>query len=329
MRTEVQKLVRGLDVVQRQMYFDAGRDIRRTTLLLGSARSGTTWLQEVLNHDQSFRVIFEPFHGSGPAVAQGFRNRFIPPTVANPKRVQRFETVLTGRFRNNWSNQYNSKRIVSRRLIKEIQITNLLPWISAQFPSLGDIVYLIRNPWAVADSRLGSKEETVAKWWSDLNRYLEQPSLMEGPFRSTGELLRSVHAKSAPDELLVARWCAENFIPIAAATDGRATFVFYEDLVRRPVQEFERLCDRLRVPRPADIDKVLNRPSSRTSSSVGLSDMSSRIDRWKLRFGPKDLSRFRAILEPFGLGDLYGDDGLPTIGPDDLLSYSSGLAPSV
>jgi Sulfotransferase family len=327
MRTEIQKLKRDLDVVQRQIYFDAGRDIRRTTLLLGSARSGTTWLQEVLNHDQTFRVIFEPFHGLGPAVAQGFRNRFIPPAVANPNRVQRFETVLRGRFRNKWSNQYNSKRIVGRRLIKEIQITNLLPWISAQFPSLGGIVYLIRNPWAVADSRLGPEEETGPEWWSDLNRYLEQPSLMEGPFRSTGEVLRRVQEKGSHAELLVARWCAENFIPIA--TPGRATFVFYEDLVRRPVPELSRLCDRLHVPWPADIDKVLDKPSQRTSSRVGLTHMSSRIDRWKVRFGPKDVSTFRGILGSFGLAALYDDDGMPTIGPDDVATYASGLAASI
>jgi len=38
------------------------RKYKKTVLLAGTARSGTTWVQEMINFDGSYRVLFELFH---------------------------------------------------------------------------------------------------------------------------------------------------------------------------------------------------------------------------------------------------------------------------
>ena len=45
----------------RGSWLDLG-DWRRTVLLAGTGRSGTTWVEKVINHRNRFRVMFEPFH---------------------------------------------------------------------------------------------------------------------------------------------------------------------------------------------------------------------------------------------------------------------------
>jgi Sulfotransferase family len=304
-------------------YVDLHRDLKQTVLLLGSGRSGTTWLLESLNNHADFRLIFEPFHGRGPPIAQGFRRRFIPPGLNDPEEVGRFARVLAGRFRSEWSDQYNHSHIVRRRLIKEIQISNLVPWIDAQFPTLDAIVYLIRNPWAVVDSRLElSTDSGLTRWWCDLSSYLSQPQLMEGPLRSQSRLLREIQERHSLDELCVARWCVENYVPIASSGSHRALFVFYEDVVRKPERELSRLCRHLKIPFSADQVHLWKAPSSRTNDRLGTRDMGTRVDRWKSRMNRTEILRFQAVLEAFGLSDLYGSDGLPTVGPDEVSSWA-------
>jgi hypothetical protein len=46
----------------RRLYRDSSEDIRRTLLIAGTARSGTTWLAELLGARLPCRIMFEPFN---------------------------------------------------------------------------------------------------------------------------------------------------------------------------------------------------------------------------------------------------------------------------
>src|SRR5262245_687131 len=53
---------------------NAGYDLRETILVVGWARSGTTWLAEVLSAIPNSAILFEPFHTERvpEAAAAGF-----------------------------------------------------------------------------------------------------------------------------------------------------------------------------------------------------------------------------------------------------------------
>ena len=55
-------LERTKNKVSRSFFVDLSTDYRDTILLAGSGRSGTTWVSDIMNYDNEYRYIFEPFH---------------------------------------------------------------------------------------------------------------------------------------------------------------------------------------------------------------------------------------------------------------------------
>lgn len=50
-------------------------DHRRTVLIAGTGRSGTTWLSGLVNHDRRYRDVFEPFNPGKVEAFRGFRSK--------------------------------------------------------------------------------------------------------------------------------------------------------------------------------------------------------------------------------------------------------------
>ena len=65
----------GLTGLRGQLYLDRGGDHRDTVYLAGTARSGTSWISEVINHDNAFRMIHEPLRRDRLSVTDVFRPR--------------------------------------------------------------------------------------------------------------------------------------------------------------------------------------------------------------------------------------------------------------
>lgn len=133
--------------------FDTG-DYRQTVFLAGVGRSGTTWVQEIINSRNDFRVIFEPFH----------QQKVDLPGDWNPKQYLRYNDqrdkflktaacILSGNIKNKWTDQFNRKIIARKRLIKAIRSNLVLKWIKYNFPEIS-LILLLRHPCAVANSKL-------------------------------------------------------------------------------------------------------------------------------------------------------------------------------
>ena len=60
------------------LHVDLARgDPGKTVFLAGTGRSGTTWLAGLINHDQSYRDVFEPFHPGKVEALGGFKSYLI------------------------------------------------------------------------------------------------------------------------------------------------------------------------------------------------------------------------------------------------------------
>ena len=73
--------------------------------------SGTTWLAEVLNHDNAYRYLFEPFrpHRLPLAAPFGIR-RYLRPEADGEEAAFAAERILRGRVRSPWTDRLNRKR---------------------------------------------------------------------------------------------------------------------------------------------------------------------------------------------------------------------------
>lgn len=148
---------RGMELLRRKvlrhLLIDRG-DFRQTVLVAGSGRSGTTWVQEIINHRGSYRVVFEPFHPKKiGALSQWKERQYLRPENDSARFLGPAGDILSGRIRNEWVDQHNRRLIAGKRIVKDIRTNLSLRWIKEHFPEV-PIVLVLRHPCAVASSQL-------------------------------------------------------------------------------------------------------------------------------------------------------------------------------
>ena len=274
-------------------------DYRHTILLAGSARSGTTWLAEIINYDARYRYIFEPFNTTEVSLCKDFEERqYLSPEKKSIKFHQPIEEILNGKIRNHWADFYNVNTANAQRLVKCIRANFLLEYIHKYFPAL-PIVFLIRHPFAVAYSRM------KLGWRAPLASLFQQNELL------TKQLLPYQHLQKTIKtdfEKQVLFWCLENKIPLQIlANQLKFKLVFYEDLVSQPEESIKDIFQFLKLDFNADILTKLDIPSS----SATLHSPKKAIGSWKENLSSTDLKQGLVILEKLGMDCFYGDQVFP------------------
>ena len=282
-------------------FVDLNDDYRRSILIAGSGRSGSTWLAQLVNHRNEYRLIFEPLRRDRSGIASCIPyGLYLDPSQTSGVESRAVEAVLRGRVRNSWSNWHNRRRVARRRIVKEIRATNLTPWIHTRFPDL-PIVYLLRHPVPVAASwtRLG--------WPDYLDEFVRQEALMSR-FSPVRPLIDEVVRTGRPFERHVLRWCLENAIPLEDLRPGDAYVLFYERLVADPAAELPGLFRYLGKPFAPSVLEVVDIPSP-----LSYPGTPTTLDE-------RDGERALEITSAFGLDRVYGADRDPRIEASRVLS---------
>jgi hypothetical protein len=304
--------LRGLDGAT---FLERNRDPAHSALILGSGRSGTTWLAEALARNTRSRLIFEPFHPvwtPGP----GQLRLFLAPKEAESGMQALVERVLSGRTRKRPLGQIVITRLPRGRVIKDIHSANLLPWYRARFPQV-PVVFAVRHPIATACSRLRHGD------FYGLARYLETArGRREAEASPVAAWLGAYDEhREYPDELVrsVAEWCIENVYPLQRCSPEGAMLVFYERAVRDPEAELGRLA-KFCAPAIGDGERLelgaLRRPSAKDFfGTATLADRTNDWDRllskWTGEVPPDRTRRCLRVLADFGLDRIYGEEPLP------------------
>lgn len=278
-----------------------GDSFESLLLVAGSARSGTTWLQEMLGAQARFRIIFEPFHEQlAPARLRSIP-AYIPPSLTAAPYISDVEKVLRGNVRDRWIDQHNHHLISRRRLIKEIHSNLRLGWFRERFPYF-PIVYLIRHPLAVAVSRgrLG--------WRPSPEKYFSDPQLVADHLQP----FRSVLSGCTTDlDRRVMQWCIENYVPLSYFQQRDDIFVvFYERLVVDLDRELRRILESIGLRLRHGPRKLASRPSVTAYRTHGF-QMASALDDWRQQLSATEVGRALAVVSAFGLDALYGIEPMP------------------
>jgi GT2 family glycosyltransferase len=288
-----------------QLYIDADHDYKNTVIITGNGRSGTTWIAELLNFDNSYRLIFEPLLASQVPLCTSFVDQqYLRPGDSDPAFLDPMKIIVSGRLRNRWSDHLNRQPFPRRRLIKEIRANLLLRWVQSHFPEI-PLILLLRHPCAVSSSwrRMG--------WEYDLDVFLKQDSLMAdflSPFRAAMERVDS------PLEASLYAWCIQTFVPLQQFKRDQIHLAFYENFCANPRLEVARLFAFLRRPVDERIFAVMDRPSSRTNRPKRkLPSRTDLVGGWRDSFSAQDLRRVGDVVRSFGLDPIYGEDGMPNV----------------
>jgi hypothetical protein len=278
-------------------------DLSNTIFVAGWARSGTTWLAEVLSAIPKSAILFEPLHTERvpAAAAAGFPSpHMLAPGEGTASQKQFMERVLQGRVLNWWTCSCNPVgRAISPSLwiVKEIQANYLLEWIVGTFPIRRSIL-IVRHPCATIGSRLaqgwapGATRSTI-KQGAARGRYPHLDALCEG--------------LTDPFEVMAARWCIMNYVPMRLRPRPFHV-VSYEALATQGAEALEPAFKDWGLEMPPAIEASLGRASSTTkAASSGGPVHRQSIDGWKRKLTPDQIRRVLAVVKRFGM-DFYTDD---------------------
>lgn len=308
---ETTRLARFLKAWRGRICFDYNGDYTKTVLVVGSGRSGTTWLGEIINARNEFRDIFEPFHPFNVKLCRGLPMLpYLRPSDDNSWYLKLAETILTGRMHSNWSDQYNRRFACERRLVKDIRLNLLLGWMRIHFPAM-PIVYVLRHPCAVALSRLQLGSDGAKL----INRFLSRPQLVDDYLKP---FLPVMAEPMSAFEYHVLAWCVENYVPLSQLHKGDALVVFYENLCTRPELETSRLAHFLDLNAEA-MARRIGTPSSQVNKKYSAVMLGHGLaSAWKKRLSTEMERQALSLLKLFGLTSLYTEDPQPRLASDDV-----------
>jgi hypothetical protein len=222
---------------------DIGVGHKSCVLVAGTARSGTTWLGNVIARATRSRQIFEPFlqqetfdfaiHSMRRPIFDHYQP-YVPATAEPGTWQAEIDRILQGQIRHWWCDRFNPTAVYRRRVIKAVRINLMLDYLALRRPHL-KIVFLVRNPLSVVNSQIAKiKQGWVLQWNADY--VLSQPRLMADWLSPYRDLIEA----SADSDLTyrqALKWCIENIVPLARLPHRKnALIVHYDCLVRDPRQ---------------------------------------------------------------------------------------------
>jgi hypothetical protein len=238
------------------------------TLVVGSARSGTSWLSENMAKVFRYRMLFEPEHTDntkqGHLVAdQMITNKNQDNYTEGLRYLQR---VLSNRVDSDWIAQ-NSNRTYKRHLwpfipkhfvIKLVRGNLLAPFISQYFEI--PVVHVVRHPLEV----IKSQQRVRFPWLYDLSYFLKQEELIDLISNKYDINIKDFIHKSKV-EILALRWCIENVVVLEDLKAGESNqyHLVKHEALRNDVEVYKTLCQTLGIEVLGHIDNEYKKPSTK------------------------------------------------------------------
>jgi hypothetical protein len=291
-------------VIGSRFYVNPDPDPHKSILVAGTARSGTTWLGDLIASQISCRILFEPFH---PKLVPDYRSfnyfQYMRPGSIGTELLAVAQRVFSGEIRNRWIDRQNERIFPEYRLIKEIRANLFLKWLHDNIPEV-PIVYLMRHPCAVVLSRMELDWSTD----SDIEPFLTQPDLVDDHLTDHLDLIRKAKTDEEKHAII---WSVSNLVPLRQFKPGELKIIFYENLCIQPEIELSDIFASIGQKFESPIIDKINRPSQTTRETSAVVTETDKITNWKKNLSPSQIDNIFQVVEAFGLGNLYGDSILP------------------
>lgn len=286
------------------LYYDRYPSLQRTILVAGTARSGTTWLGEIVASQTSGRIVFEPFNTNLIKDYGSFNyHQYMRPEENDEALEDYCRRVFSGKIRHRWLDREVDRLFPQYRVAKAVRANLFLEWIRRRFPQVSRVL-IIRHPCAVVLSwhRLGWTAD------QDIAALLKQPKLI---IDFLGDKLEHFYQAGTDEEKIGLLWCVSNLVPLKQDSERELHIVFYEHLVTRPEIEIPRLFAALDLPySDATFARVIQ-PSMTASEDSAILNENNIVAHWRNALSARKIERILTIVETFGLDQIYGDGPLP------------------
>lgn len=279
--------------------------------MFSSARSGSTWLMEIIATQNAMKLIDEPLlidrlkRGKSP----------IPPSweflLPNPDRKPLLEDYFNKLIHNQVGigspkpfsrfHKWSTQRIV----FKIFNCKDLMNWFEEKFYS--QVVYLVRHP---IPTNLSRKRYKLLPLYLNndefCNRYLSHPQR---------KYCENLLEKGSNLQKKTLDWCLQNLAPLKFLDRSRWFCIHYEDIVMNPEITLDKLSAFLFLAEKEKLHKQYFLPSNSTTQSAketleylekNLNTDNRRflINKWHKKVSQAEEEQVFEILHKFGI-DIY------------------------
>ncbi len=277
-------------------------NIPGTKVVIGSGRSGTTWISHLLNYENKYRYIFEPLHHlyhqySFPLYPIGAYLRADQLSLSEKNDLS---NILSEKIHNTWMDRFNTRLFSTQRIIKFIRASFLISAFTRIYPGL-PVIYVLRHPLAVVNSRLNFARQDHS-WVPDLpNTVIVQHNLVEDYLE---EFLPEIYSASSDFEKCLLMWCIQNYVGLKQLKSCDESIILYYEKFHGNFEYAElSISKALKI----DVSKIdaakLKRMFSR--EFITSEKMDDRVAKWKETFSSEDLVYAEKMLYKFGLDNIY------------------------
>jgi hypothetical protein len=319
--------------------------------LLGSGRSGTTWLMDVLAKANRMWTVFEPLNPLANPDAAPFAYRHFGKQSAVDGLRSIIDAHIHKRQRQAWTSyrfypedlrysvrealgspidyhyrmaaRYSkvakrelalSKGRGNRAIVKFIRANLLLEWLAAAYAC--PILLMIRHPAAVIRSRM----KLDNRYWDYFGKQQQEivdlylGMLKDGSIYDVN--LSSDQEKQIKKNEIIGCafiWCFENANAYKVAHENNVKVIFYEHFFEFPAKVLDE------VIRYADLEnapseEIVRRPSQQSSSiqkEKGIRE--DQLQLWQKNFSKDDVNHIQVMLNIFKIDFYAANDPMPQL----------------
>lgn len=238
----------------------------KQVIIVGSARSGTSWLCELLAKPYRYRLLFEPEHEFQTKKGHLLCDRWIENTGdADRETIKYLKNIFRNQVDSNWIAQHSNRTwkrhlwpfVPKKIIIKFVRCNLAANFLSTQFKI--PVIHIIRNPFEVIESQ----QRVRFPWLYDLSRFQKQNKLVCYLQKTYGFDLCSLQSFSEIEKLAV-RWCIENKISLDFNANNTLYRIIKFEELRNNEDLFTKLCEELQLEVAPNLKKIFNNPSSKS-----------------------------------------------------------------
>ena len=302
--------------------------VKRGILITGTHRSGTTWVGKMLSLPKDIVYIHEPFNVDYPSAGIDFRFKRWFTYAEGLENLSEFRNAFgkTVTFRHRPPPRGNESALAhlaacARQSLRNARnrVTGRIPLVKDPIALLSadflarefdlDVVVMIRHPLAFC----GSLKQW--KWEFPFDDLLSQTKAVERFFPDRRDAIEAM-SKEAPDIISQGILLWELFhrvIHSYQVAHPDWVFVRHEDLLSRPLEEFQCICERLEIPFSSEIRDGIGRSQKPADQEVTNPSFRARnrgevAESWKHRLDPEETRRILAATSSLRKA-FYPEDG--------------------
>ncbi len=323
----VHKKFRIIQIINNTFFTKKSINMKDTILIVGSPRSGTTWLMEIFTTLPRYTYLFEPLNPiwCPKSFEIGFRSRtYLSVDAEWPQGEDFLKKTFTGKIaclpiKDNVFDiiqpELSIKNIIhflfgNKLIVKSINMNRMLPWIAKHFKLRG-IFLIIRHPCATVASQL---KTGLCGYRPSMPPYFDIYPTKEMVLAEALEIndldsniINKLKKIEKIEEILAVAWCLDNFRYISKQKQYLWNLVIYEKLIKEGEKEINQMFESIGVKDiPKSAINILKKPSIVTmkEDQSYIKKPDKQLSKWKEYLSEKQINNILKIVSYFDI-DFY------------------------